>query len=188
MTLAELDELLALLRQNLPTRLHVWQPVLVVAGACCGSARPDPAELLGHLTGQPLTLNSANDGLRAVTLATQLCAAVADELAAGTPLLTPRGEPTPGRQHALALAAALFGFADGLDFAGVDPDTLPAPALAAFERLGQRAAALELLAEDLPDAIDDPEVAEEMRALVVATDADVATLFQALQGLRGKPN
>lgn len=177
-----IDNLVALLRTSTPVKLHAWQPILVAAGAQMDLSRPDPADLLGYLTGEPLKLKRAEDGLDAVRWTSELCNAVAGALNAAQPLLALAPAPKPGRAYALALAAGLFGLADGLDFAEIDPDTMPQMAALAFQRLGQRAAALELLAEELPEDIEDPDVKSELVALAEATEADIANLYRALNG------
>lgn len=183
---ASLDNLLALLRANSATKLYAWRLYLVAAGALCGATQPDPAELLGHFTGQPLKLKKAIDGLNAITWTTKIIQQTQQNLSQGQ-LLNLAPAPPFGRAYALALADGIMGFADGLDFAGVDPDHFGPNGQTAFADLGRRAAALEILADELPPTIDDLEVQTELQALAQQSDADVVLLYRECHASGAKP-
>ncbi|RMF17699.1 MAG: hypothetical protein D6761_03800 [Candidatus Dadabacteria bacterium] len=168
-----------LLAPYVPTSLHPWRLIATTTGALCAKNAIEPADLLGFYTDAPLKLTSANQGLQAIELAAALVDATADALARSAPLLTAVSSPQPGRPFALALADALYGFADGLDLANVDPDALRPDAAALFERLGRRAAATEALADALPEHVDNA-VADELRALADQTDEDLRAFWAEL--------
>lgn len=170
-----------MLQASAATKLYGWRLFLVAAGALCGQQEPDPAELLGHFTDQPLKLSKAEDGLKAIAWTTNLVAQTKAGLRQGR-LLTLTQAPRFGRAYALALADGIMGFADGLDFAGVDPDGFGAAGQAAFAELGRRAAALEVLAEELPSEIDDAEVQTELKALADQSDANILALYRERHG------
>jgi len=177
---AATKDLTKLLSPYSATKLYHWRPLLVVTGARFASQPVAPDDLLGFLLDEPLRLKTPQEAQRAIRLTRRLSKLVSAALESGQALAASIRPPQHLNQFARQLADGLFGFADGLDVADIDPDALSGQAATAFEALARRAAALEQLATELPDR-DDPDVRRELLALLDATDDDIRQLFLAIQ-------
>ena len=157
-----------------------WRATLVLAGAGCGPEIPHPDDIVAAVAEQDIRFADPDAGRRAVELAISAQQQVRSRLRRGDALLD--GTEPEGDDFASVLSDGLYGFADGLDLAGVDPDAMPSDAVVAFRRLGRLAAELAEKEHPASRRGADPVEREMVR---VAIERDIAVLAAALTAARG---
>ncbi len=160
--------------------VHAWRATLVLAGAACGPEAPHPDDLVAAVAEQDIQFASPDAGRHAVELAISAQQHVRSRLRRGDALLD--GEEPEGDDFAAVLSDGLYGFADGLDLAGIDPDAMPSDAVVAFRRLGRLAAELAEKEHPASRRGADPVDREIVR---VAIERDIAILAASLTDSHG---
>lgn len=170
-----LAALVALLRPVVKRPIHLWRAELVAAGAACGGGLVRADDLLAAIADHDIRFKRPEDARRALELATAGWQAMRTRLATGDGLLT--GREPEGDDFAAVLGEGLYGFADGLDIAEVDPDTFNPDASSAFRALGRLAA--ELVEKEHPAARRGADPVERERVRL-AVEREIAVLAAAL--------
>lgn len=170
-----LEALVALLGPAVKRPVHLWRAELVSAGAACGGALVRADDLLAAIADQDIKFRTPEDARRALELATAGWQAMRTRLADGDGLLT--GPEPEGDDFAAVLGEGLYGFADGLDIAEVDPDTFGPDAGSAFRALGRLAA--ELVEKEHPASRRGADPVE-LELVRMSVERDIAVLAAAL--------